>query len=70
MIVDPKIDQVQTAKKVTKIILRITAKHYAYLKTLTKTSVKLQKDPGNIVYSEYTLSLRFGRGLMSQTAKK
>ena len=39
-----KYDNVQTAKKVTKINLRITVKRYAHLHPLTKTPAKFQKD--------------------------
>ena len=42
VVVEPKIDQVQTAKKVTIINLRFTAKPHAHLQTLTK-------DPGKVV---------------------
>ena len=42
--VEPKIDLVQTAEKVIKYILRITAKCHVHLQTLTKTPVKFKKD--------------------------
>ena len=44
--VKPKNDLVQTAKKVTEINLRITAKPQAHPQTLRKTPAKLKKDPG------------------------
>ena len=42
--VEPKNDYFQTAKKVSKINLRITAKPHAHIQTLTKTPAKFQKD--------------------------
>ena len=52
--VGSKNDKVQTAKKVTKINLRITTKPRAYLQTLTKTPVKFQKDLDKIVGVAFT----------------
>ena len=40
---------VQTVKKVTKINLRVISKCHAHLQSLTKTTVKFQKDWDNIV---------------------
>ena len=39
----PQNDKVGTAKKVTKINLRITAKRHAHLQTLTNTPAKYKK---------------------------
>ena len=45
----PKNDEVRTAKNVTKMNLRITAKCHAHLQTLTKTPGKFQKDLANTI---------------------
>ena len=51
-------------KKVTKVILRITAKRHAHLQTLTKTPAKLIKDPAKTVKG--VAFRRFCDGLMDR----
>ena len=58
----PKNDQVQTAKKVTKINARITTNAHAQLQTLTKTPAKFKKAAkivGGVVFTKYPASICF-----------
>ena len=56
-----KNSQVQIAKKVTKINLRIISKPYAYLQSMVTTSVKFQenrnKTVGGVAHTRYPLSI-------------
>ena len=49
--VEPKYDQVQTAIKVTKINLRITAKPQAQFQILIKTPAMFQKHVGGVAFT-------------------
>ena len=53
----------QTVKKVTKIDLRAISKCHAHLQSLTKTTVKFQKDwdkiVGGVALTRYLMSISF-----------
>ena len=55
--------QVQIAKKVTKINLRIISKPHAYLQSMVTTSVKYQenwnKTVGGVAHTRHPLSIHF-----------
>ena len=63
VVVEPKNDQVQTVKKVTKITLRVISKCHVHFQSLTKTPVKFQKDwdkiVGGVALTRYLMSISF-----------